>query len=93
MDIGTAKVALDKIQVIAAQDFITNSNSIQTAPTSSINGKNYILINITDSVPTIYMIDSSNYYVSGYMRKIKDDNYVYFCCSGSEVIEHSTSYT
>jgi hypothetical protein len=87
---GTVNGPIHGIQTIAAKDFILNSNNIKTVPTVNINGRNYILINITDIHPTVYMIDNTNYYVSGYMHQDINGNYTYICCSGGEVIAHST---
>lgn len=83
--------AVANIQNITLAQFKKNAyDSIDIAQTTNINGKNYLLINITDGTPTIYMIDTSNYYVSGYMRQ-NNNGFAFFCCDPTEVIPHTFS--
>ena len=88
---GIINGPLANIQTITADDFIYDSNRINLGLATNISGKNYILVNITDAQPTIYMIDSADYYVSGYMRQIPNTTiYTYICCSAGKVIQHNT---
>jgi hypothetical protein len=84
------KLVVDKskIQKISFNDFKADITCIKPEKTCALNGKNYVLVSIAEIDPTIYMIDASNFYLSGYMwpsGKFFNCN----CCKENEVIAHS----
>ena len=80
-------VDANKIQKIAFDDYKRRayvSHDILYA----IKGRDYILVSFFEKASIIYMIDVSNFYLSGYMWK-NDNSYSCLYSSGGKVIAHS----
>jgi hypothetical protein len=80
-------IGAGKIQEFALDDFKKNAR-ISRENFYAIKDRDYILVSFSDNNSIIYMIDVSNFYLSGYMWK-NGTTYSCLCCSDGDVIAHS----